>query len=98
MPADSANMLNLEQVAMELSRRLIGLIEPDAAGATLFHEISLVTPARDSAPAIRQDGWMALVAHLILRIHRHEGQFRPLACNIRTTARPTHNPPMPPMT
>ena len=68
MPTGSTNMLNLEQVAMELSRRLIGLIVPDAAGGTLFHEY-FHGDTGAGLGADHQTGWTALVAHLILRLH-----------------------------
>jgi len=71
MPAGSSNLMNLEEVAMELSRRLIGLIEPDPAGAALFHEY-FHGDTGAGLGASHQTGWTALVAHLILRLHRDE--------------------------
>jgi len=69
MPAGSATMMNLREVAMELSRRLVGLIEPDAAGAALFHEY-FHGDTGAGLGASHQTGWTALVAHLILLLHQ----------------------------
>ena len=69
MPAGSSNLLNLEEVAMELSRRLIGLIDPDPTGAALFHEY-FHGDTGVGLGASHQTGWTALVAHLILLLHQ----------------------------
>ena len=69
MPAGSPNALNLQEVALELSRRLIGLIEPDDTGAALFHEY-FHGDTGAGLGASHQTGWTALVAHLILLLHQ----------------------------
>ena len=68
MPTGSGNRISLAEVALELSRRLIGLITPDADGAALFHEY-FHGDTGAGLGADHQTGWTALVAHLIIRTH-----------------------------
>jgi hypothetical protein len=65
MPTGSGSYLPLHDVAVELSRRLITLIKPDAAGGALFHEYYHGDTGAGLG-ADHQTGWTALVAHMII--------------------------------
>ncbi|MCU1400371.1 MAG: glucosidase [Acidimicrobiales bacterium] len=68
LPTGSGVRVNLAEVSLDLSRRLIGLIRPNEDGAALFHEY-FHGDTGAGLGADHQTGWTALVAHLILRIH-----------------------------
>ena len=65
MPTGSGRWLPLQDVALELARRLVTLIKPDAAGGALFHEYYHGDTGAGLG-ADHQTGWTALVAHLII--------------------------------
>jgi hypothetical protein len=68
MPTGSGVMMTLDEVARELSRRLVSLIQPDNDGAVLFHEY-FHGDSGAGLGANHQTGWTALAAHLILLLH-----------------------------
>ncbi len=65
MPTGSGRRSTLQDVALELSRRLITLIPVDADGGALFHEY-YHGDTGVGLGADHQTGWTALVAHLII--------------------------------
>jgi hypothetical protein len=68
MPTGSGVMMTLDEVARELSRRLVSLLHPDADGSVLFHEY-FHGDTGAGLGADHQTGWTALAAHLILLMH-----------------------------
>ncbi|MCU1392784.1 MAG: hypothetical protein JWM34_1212 [Ilumatobacteraceae bacterium] len=70
LPTGSGNHVTLAEVSLDLSRRLISLITPNADGAALFHEY-FHGDTGAGLGADHQTGWTALVAHLIIRVHSY---------------------------